>query len=194
MITGICGTDFGYNMGNLKTYTMTQIGVLDRLQGRKIFANYSLSIPYTPIKSFEQLIEVMETEGYNITILLDEISVYFDAYDRPSKKDGSKDFKNFVRQTRKRGVKLYYTAQSFWDINLSIRRVTHRILLTQKYDITRDGLLLCQSDRCYKPHVVEITDCKPYRDDVIPKREPIYLPVNIKIFDMYNSEELIGLS
>jgi len=194
MLIGICGEDFSYNMGNLKTYTMTMYALLDYKMGRKIYSNYYLEVPYTTITSFEQLNEVMETEGYNVSIFLDEIQIYMDAYDRPAKNDGTKAFKNFVRQTRKRGVKLYFTAQSFNDVHRSLRRVTHRILITKKYDITNSGLVICESDSCYNPHAVEITECMIVQEQLFPKQEPIYLKVNPKIFQYYDSEELVGIA
>lgn len=194
MLAAIVGADYGYNMGNLKSYTLTLMAYLDHRAGRKIYANYRLKgIPYEPLISLKHLNELMETEGYNISIFMDEAPVYFDAYDRPSKKDGTKDYKNFVRQTRKRGVKLWMTAQSFLDLNKSIRRVTHKVYQTAKYDITDQGLILCESDKCRAPHMLEIQECKVIQEQLFPMREPVYIPVIPKIFELYDTEELVGL-
>jgi hypothetical protein len=194
MLAAIVGPDYGYNMGNLKSYTMTLMLLLDLRCGREIYANYSLNFPYQPVTGFNHLIELMEEKGYNISIGIDEIQVYFDAYDRPNKKDGSKQLKNFARQTRKRGVKLWFTAQSFMDIHKSLRRITHKVYVTQKYDILPDGnIILCESDKCRGPHMLEITECKVFQEQLFPMREPLYLPVIPEIFHLYDTEELVGL-
>ena len=194
MLAAICGHDHAYNMGNLKSYTLTLMALLDHRAGRRIYSNYKLiGIPYEPITDMQHLNKLMDEEGYNISIFMDEMQVYFDAYDRPSKKDGTKDFKNFVRQTRKRGVKLWMTAQSFSDINKSIRRVTHKVYVTAKYDITQQGLIICESDKCRAPHMLELTECKVFEEQLFPMRAPVYIPVIPDIFNMYDTEELIGL-
>lgn len=190
----ICGHDNAYNMGNLKSYTLTLMALMDYNSGRKIYSNYKLyGIPYEPLVSLKHLNSLMEDEGYNISIFMDEAQVYFDAYDRPSKKDGTKDYKNFVRQTRKRGVKLWMTAQSFLDLNKSIRRVTHKVYVTAKYDIVSGNLKPCESDTCTDPHMLELTECKVRQDELFPMSEPVYFPVIPAIFDMYDTEELVGL-
>lgn len=194
MLCCICGSDFGYNMGNHKTYTMTLMLYLDAKLGRDVYANYKLmGIPYQPIQNLKQLLVLMEDNGLNLSIGIDEFPVYFDAYDRPNKKDGTKDVKNFVRQTRKRGVKLYYTAQSFYDVNLSIRRVTHKVIQTRKFDIVDGNLVLCERDDCYAQHILELQECMVRGQDLIPSAPPVYMPVIKQIFSMYNSEELVGL-
>jgi hypothetical protein len=195
LLYAVCGYENGYNMGNLKTYTQTLMLFLDWKNGRKIFSNYELKFPHEKIYSFNQLIRLMDEEGKNnISLSIDEMPIYFDSYMRPSKKDGTANFKNFVRQTRKRGVKLYYTSQTFADVNKSLRRVTHKIFMTRKFDILEDGsLLLCERDDCYDDHVLELTEHQVRGEYLIPVSEPIYIPVFPEIFDLYDSEEIIDI-
>ena len=96
MLTAICGRDYRYNMGNLKTYTMTLLAKANYEMGEEIYSNYTLGFPYTPISNFNQLIADLDQKRH-VTVLLDELSMYFDAYMPPSQKDGTSAFKGFAR-------------------------------------------------------------------------------------------------
>lgn len=197
-------------MGNHKTYLMTLMLYLDALNGRELYANYQLfGIPYQPIQNIQQLIKAMESAEKGLSVGLDELHAFFDAYDRPSKKDGTKDLKKMIRETRKRSVNLYYTAQSFFDIHLSVRRVTHKVYVTEKFDWFRDNagnltLITCEDDQCYGKfghnHIIGITPHKVIGGELVPMEynadgTPFtqYLPVIPEIFNRYDSDELVGL-
>lgn len=197
-------------MGNHKTYSMTLALYMDALKGRDIYANYKLfGIPYQPVQNIQQLIKAMEDADKGLSVGLDELHAFFDAYDRPSKKDGTKDLKKMIRETRKRSVNLYYTAQSFFDIHLSVRRVTHKVYVTEKYDYfySSDGkinLVACEDDDCRgrfgHNHILGITPHKVIGGELVPMSytdsgAPFtqYLPVVPEIFNRYDSDELVGL-
>jgi len=189
MLTAICGRDYTVNMGNLKTYTMTLLAKMNYENGEEIYSNYSLGFPYTPISSFLDLIDELD-QRRGVTVLLDELSMYFDAYMPPSKKDGTSAFKGFARQTRKRSVKIYYTAQTFMDIHKSIRRVTQNVYTVRKL---HTDFKLCISDTCREPHILEITRNVIIEENLFPITKPKYFNVIPEIFDIYDSEEIIEI-
>jgi len=183
MLTAIVGEEFGYNMGNLKTYTLTLVGYLDYLQGKKIYANYKLKFPYVQLKSFKEMVEVMKTLD-NVTILLDELHTILDQYTilfhSTKKKTSEWLFKEIARQSRKRNLKIYYVNQTFADTHKSIRRITHRVWLTSKlhYDYQK-----CYIDDCFMPHLLEINDIKSMTVK--------YFKVLPQVFQLYDTNEII---
>lgn len=179
MLIGIFGNEFGYCMGNLKTYTLTQCLYMDYLGGATIYSNYNLFFPHKKITGFKMLLKVLK-EVRNASIAIDEMHVYFDAYGGVSKKSGGWFLKEFGRQTRKREVKMYVTAQSFADIHKSIRRIMIKVWITRKlhYDYQE-----CTKEGCRVSHILEITDIKT---GIIK-----HYKVNPKIFDLYNSDEIV---
>ena len=190
MLYAFCGEDNGYNMGNLKSCTMTLFAILDYLNGMKIYSNYGLEIPHTKIHSIRALMTEID-ELNNVVLAFDELGVWFDAYSRPSDKDGTKVLKNFARQTRKRNIQMYYTAQTFFDINKSLRKITHKIYLIKKFhgDFTE-----CIDDECYEQHLAQITPVRMYNNVLCALREPIYIRIPPIIFDLYNTNELINIT
>jgi len=188
-LTAICGHDFNYNMGNLKSYFMTLNAYMNYKNGSKIFSNYTLNFPYEQIYSLSELSKDLDSLN-NATVLIDEIPVYFDQYMKPSKKNGTSAFKNFARQTRKRSVKMYCTAQSFNDINLSLRKVIGTIWLTRKL---HPDYSLCENDKCHKPHIIEIETVRAMYNGLRPLREPTYFPVSPEVFKLYNTDEIIEI-
>lgn len=180
MLIGIFGEEFGYNMGNLKTYTMTWNLYLDHVAGMKIYSNYGLKFPHTKIHSFSELLQILETVE-NCSIALDELHVFMDAYSGVSKKSGTWYLKEFGRQTRKRNVKVYLTAQCYPDIHRSIRRILLKAWETKKYDL--DGKP-CYDDTCHRNHILQIYDIKTNI-----KR---YYYTNPEIFSMYDTNEIIS--
>ena len=183
------GLDYGPNMGNLKTYTMTLLGKANYDQGEDVYSNYTLGYPYTPITNFKKLIEELDQKK-NVTVLLDELSMLFDQYVPPSKGNGTSDFKGFARQSRKRGVKIYYTQQSPTDVHKSLRRVTSVWYTTSKLhlDFTR-----CIDDECREPHILKI-DSNVMREDGLFPVNTKYYNVVPEIFDIYDSEEIIDIT
>jgi len=185
-ITVFCGLPGNYNMGNLKTYTMTLFTVLDHQAGRPIYSNYDLTIPFKEIYSLEDLgSKFNEMEG--ATVALDEFQVWWDCYSNPKEKDGSQAFKNFTRQVRKRGIKLYFTAQDFYDIPRALRKVVQYVYITRKL---HDDYKECQSDSCIKPHILELTPCFNSGNKLM-LGQPCFFHVDKKIFNVYNTKQVI---
>lgn len=189
MLTAICGRDYRYNMGNLKTYTMTLLAKANFEMGEEIYSNYTLGFPYTPITNFNELIEELDQKRH-VTVLLDELSMYFDAYMPPSKKDGTSAFKGFARQTRKRGIKVYYTQQTPLDVHKSLRRVTNIWYTTTKL---HTDFTPCTDDECRLPHILKMENNIMTEEGLFPVTTKYYNVVP-EIFDIYDSEEIIEIT
>jgi len=179
MLCGIFGDEFAYNMGNLKTYTMTYCLYMDYQAGATIYANYYLNFPFKQLKNFEMLVEALD-DLYDVSVGLDELHVLFDAYSGVSKETGTWYLKEFVRQTRKRRVKVYITAQNFMDIHKSIRKMLHHVWVSKKLHA---DFSTCENDMCHETHIQEISNYKNH--------EVRYFEVNPQIFKLYDSDELI---
>jgi hypothetical protein len=125
------------------------------------------------------LIKILR-EMNNVVVLMDELHVYFDAYSGVSKKTGTWYLKEFLRQTRKRNVKFYFTSQTFMDVHKSIRRLCHKLWLTEKL---HPNFSPCYDDFCYNEHIQKITDVMTgtYK----------YFKVNPNIFKLYDSNEIV---
>ena len=179
MLIGIFGEEFGYNMGNLKTYTMTWNLYLDYMNGMDIYANYDLKFKHKKIHGFSELLAIL-SEVENCSIALDELHVFMDAYSGVSKKSGTWYLKEFGRQTRKRGVKVYLTAQCYMDIHRSIRRILLKAWETKKFDLNGAP---CYDDQCHQPHILRILDIK----STVEK----FYYTQPEIYEMYDTNQII---
>lgn len=181
MNIAIVGESYKNAMGNFKTCFMTWNLFEDFKNNRKIYSNYKLSFSNNYIKSFKELIEILKTVK-DCSIAIDEFHSYFDAYLGVSKNTGTWFIKNFARQTRKSYVKFYYTATVLNDIHPSILRVTDRVYAVKKYHV--DGKE-CLDQFCYDQHFLFVKELKT-------KIQNVY-KVPLKIFELYNSDEIIDI-
>ena len=193
-LTAICGQRYGYNMGNLKTLTMTWLNVQDDSIKIPIYANYHLNeryIDYTYLHDIYDIVREMKdcTVG---TFSLDELSTLFDCYSRPSDKDGTKALSNIAKQTRKLKIKCRYTAQYFGQVNKALRALTTKVLITQKYHKTEYGFVPCYDDYCYKQHYLGIQQFAPDDKGLFPISEELFYFIPKILFDVYDTEELIN--
>lgn len=188
-LTAFVGSEYGFNMGNLKTYSMTLFTKLDSEQNRKIVTNYTLKgIPYKKVMTINDLLDEV-IDNPDVTISLDEFHTIWDCYSRPSTRDGTAQFKTFIRQVRKRKTKLNITAQSIFDIPLTMRKMIQYIYQVRKLhtDYTE-----CCLDDCYREHIQELTPIFLSGSNyMLGDRK--YYPVIPEIFNMYDTDELIGL-
>lgn len=186
MLIGIFGNDFeGSSMGCLKTYFLTSNLYLDYRNNMKVYSNYALKFPYEKIKSFQQLVDECLSMK-KVSIGIDEFHIYFDAYSHISKKTGHNEwlFKEFARQTRKRGIKLYMTAQSYWDIHRSLRRILTKVYFVNKLNL--DGSV-CKKEFCFEKHNLEVIE------GLDGNTNKIIYPVVTEIFDLYDSDEVLNI-
>lgn len=187
-LAAFVGEDYSFNMGNLKTYNMTKFLYEDFKNNREIYANYTLKyLEYTHIYGLHELIDMLPTMN-NCTIAIDELGVWWDCYEKPSKDNGTSDLKDFSRQVRKRGVKLNYTAQSFFDIPNALRKVTQYIYRCRKL---HTDFTLCTSDECYKEHIAELTPMFVSTSGYMLGK-PTFFKVDVNIYNIYDTYEIIS--
>lgn len=186
----IAGNPYGYNMGNLKTYFLTVMGLLDYNMKRQIIANYHLDINYIHIDSLNDAIHYLEHEN-NISMLLDELSSWIDCYDKPSDKNGGKDLKNLSKQTRKVKNKIYYSSQCYDDIPRAIRKLTSKVYITGKYHIANGRPVECIDDDCKTDNYLGVFECKISGTELIQMCPAKFYPVNVDIFNIYDTNEII---
>ena len=120
-------------LGAGKTLSLTYLAYRNFLKGKKIYANYKLVFPYTPIKSVRDL-ENMQ-EGF---FAVDELWLWVDSRASMTKKN--RIVSRILLSSRKRGVHLAYTTQSFIQVDKKVRNVT---------DFIAKPILTPRQDYCY---------------------------------------------
>ena len=110
----ICG--FIGKMGSGKSLSMTKELYKYYKNGHKIVSNYGLSFPHEQM-NFETLYEKAENQEAldNVVIALDEVHIVLDS--RSGMSSVSKMITFWLNQTRKMGVKLFYTTQYLHQVD-----------------------------------------------------------------------------
>lgn len=106
-----------------KTLHMTMNGYFDYQHGRKIYANYILKFPYTPLSISDTLkISHMEMDRSPKTILLQEVDKWFDS--RRSARTENVLLSSLTGQSGKRNIDILYDSQFPTRIDKGLRDVT----------------------------------------------------------------------
>lgn len=115
MIIGFIG-----QRGSGKSLSMTIELYKKYLQGYKIYSNYHLNFPYTPI-TVDDLIAFAESGMYfgNSIFAIDEIHIWFDS--RCSGKKRNIIFSYFLNQSSKNDIDIYYTSQFSRQVEIRMR-------------------------------------------------------------------------
>jgi len=110
-------------LGSGKTLSMTWLMNHNFNKGRQLYANYHLKPPltYNPIKSIEE-IEDMKQGVFGG----DELWLWLDS--RASRTKANRAVSMILAKSRKRGVDIIYTTQSFRQIDVRIRNITDFII------------------------------------------------------------------
>lgn len=107
--------------GSGKTLLMTYLAYKDYCTKVPIYSNYKLKFPFTQLtSSFFQ--NYSDFPIFRATLLFDELSLYYSAR-RSSSKQNLK-LKDFIVQTRKRELRLIYSAQQLRLVDINIRENT----------------------------------------------------------------------
>ena len=112
-IVGIFGLQ-----GTGKTMLLTALGVLAHRENIPIYANYHLTIPYTPIDSLEDIDQI-----HDGIFLADELWLW--CFSRSSMTRMNQDLIKIVMLNRKRGVTIAYTTQTIGQADKLLRNVTN---------------------------------------------------------------------
>lgn len=116
--------------GHGKSALLSEVGVIDKEQGKKVISNYELSLA-DEILTFEEIIELPDVLE-NCTLLLDEFQVGAGA--RSALKKSNQTINKFITQLRKRNIILYFTTQNFKFMDIDVRSQTDYIITTEKVD------------------------------------------------------------
>lgn len=99
-----------------KTLALTYLAWRNYRKGLKVYSNYELKLPYTPIKTVKDILGMKD--GF---FAGDELWSWIDC--RASMQKKNMVVGNFLLTSRKRDVNFAFTAQSFQQIDIRIRRV-----------------------------------------------------------------------
>jgi len=101
--------------GEGKTYNMVRKAYKQHLSGRKVYANFKTTFA-TYYKELDEIYGVKDA-----LILMDEAGIYLPAQ---AWNKIPFEFMRAIRQHRKGGNDLWYTAQDMQDVSTALRRVT----------------------------------------------------------------------
>ena len=170
MITGFIG-----NMGSGKTLSIVRETLKYFEQGYKIYSNFELTIPYTQL-NFDELFKMAENQDKlnNVVILLDEVHILLDS--RGSMKKANKVVSFWLNQTRKMGVKLFYTTQHIHQIDKRLRSGTDIFIFCEgwKYLKNKKEYFIC---------VNKVTNGDDVRQETF---------VGNKFFKFYDTNQIIS--
>ena len=119
VLMAICG-----NLGAGKTLSLTYLAWRNMKKGLKVYSNYELKFPYVPIKTVDDVLGMKD--GF---FAGDELWHWLDSRASMSKKN--QVIGNFLLTSRKKGVNFAFTAQSFGQIDIRIRRVCDFLAMPQ---------------------------------------------------------------
>lgn len=131
MIYGFFG-----DLGSGKTLTMTRYAYAYYLSGYEIYSNYWLAFPHTLInKEFlqEAVKKNEDIQGDKILFVLDEFDMYIDS--RTSMSKSNLVISYFIKQIRKKNIKLMYATQLEDSVDKRLRNLTRSEIICQATDI-----------------------------------------------------------
>lgn len=169
----ICG--FIGKMGSGKTLSMVRETAKYWHKGYKIYSNFHLNFPYTPL-DFDTLFTMAENQESlkDVVILLDEAHIMLDS--RSGMKKSSKVVSFWLNQTRKMGVKLFYTTQHLHQIDKRLRSGTDFFSFCQ-------GIKYLKQGKEYFIVVNDLTDGDNTKQEVF---------LGNKFFKYYDTNEVIS--
>jgi GTPase SAR1 family protein len=126
-------------MGSGKTLSCVREIHKYYLRGYKVMSNFHLNFPHTLI-NFEELYMMAEqqTEMNNVVIALDEVHILLDS--RSGMGNTNKVMTFWLNQTRKMGVKLFYTTQYEHQVDKRLRSGTDIIIFCEGLHVMKGGV------------------------------------------------------
>lgn len=130
MIIGYYG-----DLGSGKTLSMTKYAYLYYLKGYEVYSNYGLSFPHKKIDNkFLKDVVTQDTQFNGKTVFaLDELDMYFDS--RSSMSKNNKIVSYFVKQIRKKNIRLLFAVQSEDRVDKRLRGLTRVKVFCKKEEI-----------------------------------------------------------
>jgi len=154
----------------------------DYLNGRKIYANFKLNnIKYEKLNIQDFLDSTNSEKFHNCTIGIDEITLFMDC--RRSSRKENIAISTLLRQSRKRSLDIYYTAQNLDETDLRLVRYTSIFVIAQRlYAKYNDG------------KIRELENYRNYTIIDVRKRQDNLTRINLdisKYYNEYDTDEII---
>lgn len=154
------------------------LSFIDFLRGRKILSNTNLCFKHKRInKDFLTWLATKQPILRNVSFLLDECWLWYDAYQSMQERVGS----YFFLQSSKDNSNIYMTAQNNEQNMRRIRNNLHRLSECYRVEKTKTG---------YKPILIEERDLSNYRtSENIPLNDVLFIKIINKkrVLDRYGS-------
>lgn len=112
------------NLGEGKTLTQTYLLFKKWTEGRDVYSNYKLEFDFIPVDNIED-IEAMSQGVFGG----DELWSWLDS--RTSKNGKNRAIASILLKSRKRGIDIYYTTQTFMQMDKRVRSITDFIVTPQ---------------------------------------------------------------
>lgn len=157
-----------------KNVLLTKLADTYHRAGITVFANYSLDIPHYEIDFNE--IASFPSYLHDCVLLIDEAHVGADSYNFWSKL--VKDITDFITQTRKLRITIYYATQNFRNVAIRLREQTDYVFETEPAHYF-NGMR--------KPDYFRVTVYDKFEDEFIRAFEYNGKPY----YKLYNTNELI---
>jgi len=173
-------------LGDGKTVLLVRYLKKDFLNGKKIYANFTLhtiNYEYLDIRNF--LNKDSADKYKNCTIGIDEITLCMDC--RRSSKKENIAVSTLARQSRKRSLDVYYTAQSFDELDFRLIRYTSIFVIAERvYTEIKDNSGNIKIVEVGNLRQYTVIDCRKKEENVTRFTMDI-----TKFFDDYDTDEII---
>jgi hypothetical protein len=176
---------------------MTILALSDGLKGVPIYANYALKFPKnceTHVLTGQFFSNYKEYPVFNAVVCFDEFSLYFSARRSMSKHNMS--LRPFLLQTRKRSLKMYYTAQQDRLIDVNCRDNTDGFYFPEMYwQRNENGKTIFRRKR--ENYVFKKGDILYMKISYYPKEKEGYIKRSVKMiqvnkyFDLYDTTQIL---
>jgi len=174
-----------------KTMTLAFLQYLDYKKGRRILTNVTYTFPHEQLNVMEVIhdLESDNREKYqNVSIGIDEFHLFMPS-GQPSGNKGDQDLLiNFLYQTRKLDIDVYYVTHRAMNVNNKIRGQIELMLMARKFH-TKDGSH-CIFDNCKEDHYIEVRNANDVTSFL--DKEPLYINCSV-VGALYPTNQLLPI-
>ena len=176
-----------------KTMTLTFLQYMDYLKGRTILSNVEYGFPHHKLDVIQMVddLEADKREKYmNVSIGIDEAHLFMPSgsMDSGSVKEAKDLIINFLYQTRKLEIDVYYVTHRAMNVHHKIRSQIELVLMARKFH-TSDGSH-CIFDRCKEEHYIEVANANDVESFIT--KEPIYINPEV-VGKLYPTMQLLAM-
>lgn len=188
----IVGNEGG--LGSGKTIMSVRHLYQDFVKGIPIYSNIWLDFPHKKL-DLNTIRKILKSKDINFaSVFIDEITVFMDC--RRSMNELNLLISYFILQSRKRGVKFYFTTQDFDMVDR--RLLNHTDIMLECYMITKPFLFKGEIIKPEWDDILKIKHCKDWREytliDLRDRRQIKTRNFKLKIslyYSLYDTNETI---